>query len=363
MWEIGFPILAIFVIPLIAYWIRPREIIKLVHRLTPQRVQRYLKNPELDIRDYGFIYMFGVLFAGFFIVISFGEVMNVVLGNETLSPEDVKRLTVLFLGFAIIIAYVGLFFTKYFNEKVWRQSKRDSKLGLDAVLYFIETGRRLVGIGLPLFAFSYLFLVVGFSPFSSTKSVLPQVLNTFLIYIAGSVLCLSTCCLTIGRMLKLDKSNVEITTQLLEWFKDYEPAKDKMKDSLFLPRVIDYSKKEMAEKLGCEDLNLKKPFELLYLTRVCGNASEKEEVSNTIDELIKASKAKESWRFIEILRNAKENPKLSYLRDILDSSSISFVREKRNPQKFLTAVTVMGFILALISTIITVLGYLGIHVF
>jgi hypothetical protein len=359
MWEIGLPILAIFVIPLIAYLIRPREIIKLVHRLAPQRVQRYLEKPELWTKDYGAVYGFAVLFVVLFIVISFEAVVNVVLGYETLSPED----ALLFSSVAIAIAYIGLFFTRYFNEKVWRQSKRDTNLGLFAVQILVETGAGLVGIGLPLYAFSSYSLILFVGGASNTSFALLQVFRTFLIYIMGSVLCLGTCCLTIGGILKLNKSNTEVTIQLLQWFKDYEPAKDKIKDTLFLPRVIDYSKKEMAENLGCKDLDLKKPFELLYLTRACGNTSEKEEVANTIDELIKASKAKKSWRFIEILRNAKEKPNLSHLSDILDSTNISFVRKKRRPRKLATIASVVLFIFVLIQTIIMVLGYLGIHGF
>ena len=309
--------------------------------------------------DYGTLYGFAVLFVGFFIVVSFATVINVVFGYETLSPEDAKRLAVLISSFAVAFVYVGLFFNLYFNEKVWRQSKRDRNLGLIAVQYLVETGLRLVNIGIPLFALSsYSLILLAFN----TKIALPQVLNTFLIYTMSLVLCLSICCFVIGGMLKLDKSNKDVTIQLLEWFKDFEPDKKKMNDSVFLPRVIDYSKQELAEDLRFVDLDLKKPFELLYLARICGNDSEKQEVSDTIANLIKALRTKESRRFIEILHDTKEDHTLSNLNDIIYSTEMSFVRSKR-PLKLATAATAVLFIFDVIETIIIVMSFLGVHLF
>lgn len=358
MWEIGFLIPTVLFLPLVVYRIRHKEMVRLVHKLVPQRVQRYLEN--LILKDYASVYGFTVSFVVLTIIIAWSAVVNVVLGYQTLSPEEAKRYAVLISSVAVAIVYVGLFFNQYSNEMVWRQSKRDRNLGLFAVQFLVETGLRLGRIGISLCTFSsypLILLAVG------ARVALPQVLNTFLIYTMSLVLSVGICCIAIGGMLELDKSNTEVTIRLLEWFRDFKPDQNRMNDSVLLPRVIDYSRQEMKEDLGFEDLDLKKPFELLCLTRKCGDDSERHEVSDTIANLIKALKAKESRRFIEILHNTKENHALSTLNDMMNSTKMSFFRRKRRPQKLATIAAVVLFVFDVIQTIIIVLSYLGVHLF
>ena len=340
-------------------------------KITPKKVKKYLRRENFKLVDYASIYTFTIMFilmAFYSIALSLvSSVMSITIpsltAKITLSALQIDEIMSYFVWISItvlIIMFVSLFFSKYFNERVWQYGKTDRNTGLFAVKFLVETSSKLQSIGSSIFVIFSLSLLFLFPTFANN---FPHAYLAIIVYLVAAVSLLAACFIASWSILSLTKSHTDVTIRLLQWLKTFETNAKNSMGYLLLPKVIDYSEKEVIGECGCEQLDLHESFELLYFAKLWGNDKENQSVTDTIDKLISSLKQNNGRQFIEDLQKLKEsNSELQRLNELKSSTNMSFLKQ-RKPVSLSFIFNLVCLVVGTIATIITALVSLGIRPF
>lgn len=366
LYEYALPVPIALAIALIYYRINPKKFSAYVTKITPKKIKQSLQENNLRLSDFGALYGFVIMFAVTALYIIAGFLANAAVNTDIsvttkisfveLPWTEIISYGVLISTTGLIIIFVALFFNKYFNEKVWQLGEKDRNIGLFSVQYLVETSSKLQSIGSFLFFMST--LVILFVPIVTGK--LPQTYWANSIYLVGAIFLLSACFTVSWSILSLTKPHTEVTIRLLQWLKTFENSAKNSMDYLLLPKIIHFCEEEVSEKSGCVKLDLKEYFELLYLARIWGDDSEKQNVSDTIDKLTSSLKENKDRRFVEELCKTKEELSgLLVLNRLKCSTKMLFTKPKRLlslSSKINIFCVVSALIVAIITLLLPILG-------
>ncbi|MFX0201572.1 MAG: hypothetical protein ACFFCW_36110 [Candidatus Hodarchaeota archaeon] len=335
-------------VPLAIYKFHPNGLAALEKR-TPKPLKDWLTRREKGLlKEYITTYVFTITFLLSFWYASINWLYEVHSGiiKPPIELQIFNIILVLNLGLGTV--YTLLFFGKHFNAKILQSSKSNRKKYLPFVVRFlIGWGGQISSIGNLAYFASIMLMIFLFpqSPILANYGAIILPITYIGIFVAAS-------CSIVGVLLTLRISESKVLVWILSYLKEIRKDPKNLEHSFMLSKTLEYSQSFIQQDIHIADqIDLTKYFELLYITLIWGDTSERKAAVNEIQNLIATVKRDEPRKFIETLCELDKNSDLASLLKIKSSAKITIIKTK---QKLLDNVSKPIKMLSAILTIVNV---------